>query len=171
MKAISACASGGLTGAHTVHYRRRPTRPNASDPSRSFDQEPVEAQGKPQDSSSGDMVKIGAPPALNSRRWSFWRSLRRLCPCRVRTLSALPAAWRRRASSGRRSFPHRASRVAMAMHRRREHRLGTGPDCWGACLSWIWHPVFRHGGGGSLAPFRLAAATPCASLPPSPRSR
>ena len=104
------------------------------------------------------MVKIGAPPALNSRRWSFWRSLRRLCPCRVRTLSAL-LCLAPQSNSGRRSFPHRATGW-----RWRSSKTGTpswnGARLLGACLSWIWHPVFRHGGGGSLAPFRLPPRLP-----------
>jgi hypothetical protein len=66
----------------------------------------------------------------------------------------------------------RASRVSMARKRRREHRIGTGPDCWVACVIWIWPPVFRHCvGGGSLATFRFAAVAHYASSLPSPRSR
>jgi hypothetical protein len=95
-----------------------------------------------------------------------------LVPCHVSTACALPAAWRRIVRCATRLFPHRASRVSMARKSRREPRIGTGPDCWVACLLWIWPPVFRHCvGGESLATFRLAAVAHYASSLPSPRSR
>ena len=103
---------------------------------------------------------LTAPPASNSHRWSCWRSLRRSCPCRVPTWCATAAVWRRTASSGRRSFRHRASRVSTAMHRRREPRIGTGRGCWAVSLLWIWRPVFRHCVGGGTPALRPSVVPP-----------
>jgi len=107
------------------------------------------------------------PPVSNFLRWSFWKSWLPSCPYRVPTWSATAAVWRHTASSGRRLSRHHANRVSTARQRRPEPRIGPGPDCWVACLIWIWPPVFRHCvGGGSLATFRCAEVAHCESLPP-----
>ena len=105
-----------------------------------------------------------APPVSHSRRWSFWKSWLPSCPCRVPTLSATEAVWRHIASCGPQSSRHRASRVWRGMRRRRKPRIGAGPGCSGACLIWLWRPVFRHCvGRGKRADAlrRRSRARPC----------
>ena len=104
----------------------------------------------------------------NYHPWSSWRNLRRLCPCRVPTWCATAAVWRRTASCGRQSFPHRANRVSTASTRSQEPRTGIGRGCWVVSLIWIWQPVFRHCvGGGKRADAlrRRSRARPCDLYP------
>jgi len=97
---------------------------------------------------------LTAPPVSNCLRWNSWRSWQRSYPCRVPTWCAMQGVWHRIASSGRRSFRHRANRVSTASKRRREPRIGTGQGCSAAPLIWLWRPA------------RCAAVVHCASLPP-----
>jgi hypothetical protein len=92
-----------------------------------------------------------APPVSNCHRWSSWRSWRRSCPCRVPTWCATRGVWRRIASSGRRSFPPRASRMWTASKRRQEPPTRIGRGYWVVSLIWIWRPA------------RCAAVAPCAT--------
>ncbi len=93
---------------------------------------------------------------IHPNRWKNWLPS---YPCRVPTLSAIPAVWHHIASSEQRLSRQHASRVRAAMKRRREPRIGTGPGYWDGCLTWRWAPV----------PF--AAVAHCTSLPPSPKRR
>jgi hypothetical protein len=95
-----------------------------------------------------------ALPALNCHRWSCSNNFRHSCPCRVPTWCAMPAVWRRIASSGRRLFRHRHSKASTASKRRREPRMGTGQGCSAMFLLWIWRPA------------RFAVVAPCALLWP-----
>ena len=118
-----------------------------------------------EEAANGDLVYTFTKPwsdgttGITPRLWNSWRSWRRLYRCRASISCGMEAVWRHTVACAARSRRHRTNRVWMGMRPTRGHLTGTGQDCWGACLTWIWPPV----------PF--AGAVHSASLPPLPRNR
>ena len=103
-----------------------------------------------------------APPAANSRRSNSWRSWR------ARPRAACPPGVLRRLFGAAQHAPGRdhfqPAPAECGWRRGQEPRIGTGPGCWAASLTWIWRPVFRHCvGGGKRADAlrRRSRSRPC----------